>query len=209
MTYDPIKQDFLFREAFRRCIVNDCLVISGADGTEAEAIADRDAAAEAANLEAIDDEVGPDDSASHVGSVASVVSVAGRDAPLTKKPAGARSALGPVSEDAEPDESEAPGLDESKSVMSKLDKIGPARSVYSRATLAADRSPAPSVAHSVAPSLAQGEAQSVAPSLAPSVVPKVKTSDLKSNVSRASGQTATSVMRKAINVRKVHIEPEP
>jgi hypothetical protein len=66
LSMDPIKQDFLFRESFRRCIVNDCLVVFEQDS---EVLT---------NVKEEDDEIGPDDSVSFVGG----------------RPEGARSVIG-------------------------------------------------------------------------------------------------------------------
>jgi hypothetical protein len=213
LNFDPIKQDFLYREAFRRCIVNDCLVIfDGADDGQGPNDGHEDGHED--GLDGIEDDVGPDDSASHAG-ISQVQDV-------IKKPTGARSALGPVNEDEAPEESEI--AEEYKSTISKLDRIGRAQSVAPSVAKSMAQSMAPSQAptatskyesvadgESGAPrSVIQSAAPSVAPSVAPSMAPKVATTaaEMKSNLSRASGQTATSIMRKAINVRKVHIEPD-
>lgn len=73
-TLDPFQKDFVVREAFRRTLVNDCLSVF-------------EAPSNAELLEALDTDIGPDDSASQVLPVAT-----------RGRPKGARSTLGPVPE---------------------------------------------------------------------------------------------------------------
>ena len=73
-TIDPIKQDFLFREAFRRTIVNDCLVVFEEEEPRQELAA-------LPGLKEEDDEIGPDDSVSFIGG----------------RPSGARSVISATS----------------------------------------------------------------------------------------------------------------
>jgi hypothetical protein len=72
-TIDPIKQDFLFREAFRRTLVNDCLVVFEEE--------ERQELAVLPGLKEEDDEIGPDDSVSFIGG----------------RPSGARSVISATS----------------------------------------------------------------------------------------------------------------
>lgn len=79
---DPIKQDFVVREAFRRTVVNDCLVIFDTEDGQVDDESEAEAP-EAPELPETAEDVGPDDSASQA----------------PKRPAGARSTLGPIHED--------------------------------------------------------------------------------------------------------------
>ena len=56
LSMDPIKQDFIFRESFRRTIVNDCLVVF-----------EDEAKTELPYVKEEEDDIGPDDSISFVG----------------------------------------------------------------------------------------------------------------------------------------------
>jgi hypothetical protein len=67
LSMDPIKQDFIYRESFRRTIVNDCLIVF-----------EEDMRPELPFVKEEDEEIGPDDSISYVG----------------ERPSGARSVLG-------------------------------------------------------------------------------------------------------------------
>lgn len=81
---DPIKQDFVMRDVFRRVMSNDCVVVFEPPVAEAVAVAVTDpvAAQETEDID-LDSNVGPDDSASAI-------------APLAERPRGARSVLGPA-----------------------------------------------------------------------------------------------------------------
>jgi hypothetical protein len=70
---DPIKQDFLFREAFRRTLVNDCLTVFEEESRPEVAVLP--------GVREDEDEIGPDDSISFVGS----------------RPSGARSVISATS----------------------------------------------------------------------------------------------------------------
>jgi len=188
---DPIKQDFLIREAFRRCLVNDCLVVFEDEIKEDSKEVD------------LEGEVGPDDSASHIGSVAD------------ERPSGARSTLnGGRSVLPSSQVPALPVLDETKSVCddSKIDDTrsvaksatGPAKSVIGSAI-----GPAKSVIGSAigpAKSAVSDDSRSFVGSVAPRVI--TVNGDSNSVSSKVSGTTATSIMRRALNVRKVHIEPD-
>ena len=207
---DPIKQDFLIREAFRRCLVNDCLVVF----EESVPVTSKE-------IDLGSDEIGPDDSASHIGH--------------DERPRGARSTIeGPRST-----------IDGPRSVVdgprSTIDgprsTIDGPRSVVDRSTLEATRSVLPVLAETVsesetdAPNQKHDDSKSsvlasksmVGPLHGPkstvgsvigsksvlgSVAPRLVASDTNSTASRASGTTATSIMRRALNVRKVHIESD-
>lgn len=186
-TLDPIKQDFVVREAFRRTLVNDCLVVFDGPGGDLSVVGDSNQLQpeeeDDGELESLGD-IGPEDSASHIGP-----------AP-TKRPVGARSTLGPVQEDEEEGPVVGPPAPTAASVAPSKE---------------AQSNEAPKRAASVAPSVAPPRrAASVAPSVAPSIAPRAVTvtplPEATSHLSRASGSTATSVMRRPLNVRKIHIE---
>lgn len=189
---DPIKQDFLIREAFRRCLVNDCLVVfepkDESSGAETYA-------AESKEID-LEGEVGPDDSASHVG--------------FDERPSGARSVVG--------SRSVLPTLEEE--VKQDRSVVG-ARSVVARSEVARSVTGRSEVGRSNESEKVTAKAGSVvagsvvvgsvkAGSVVQSVAPRVITvsGDGASVASKASGTTATSIMRRALNVRKVHIEPD-
>lgn len=194
---DPIKQDFLIREAFRRCLVNDCLVVfepkDETSGAETYA-------AESKEID-LEGEVGPDDSASHVG--------------FDERPSGARSVVG--------SRSVLPTLEEEvkqdRSVVGARSVV--ARSVTGRSEVGRSNESEKVSAKTgsvVAGSAVAGSVVAVsavagsmkAGSVIQSVAPRVITvsGDGASVASKASGTTATSIMRRALNVRKVHIEPD-
>ena len=166
---DPIKQDFVVREAFRRCLVNDCLIVF--DGPE-EASEDSD--------------VGPDDSASQfVGA----------------RPSGAHSTLGPV-DDGPVGPVAAGGRDESAGPAPGDDGVSVVRDGQSVRDGKSVRD-TPSVVRSVAPE-ERRDGESVAPKV-------VTVQDNGSAVSRrsSSGSIASSVLRRPLNVRKIHIDTVP
>ncbi len=228
---DPIKQDFLIREAFRRCLINDCLVVfeqeaesrghndaSAANGsnegpTDGAADGPTDGPSDGTMDDLANDEIGPDDSASHMGSV------------QDERPSGARSTLNA-------ERSTLPVLDETKeleassAVGSRLgSKVGhKAGSVVGQkaGSVVAGSVVGLKAGSVVAGSVVGHKAGSVigSPTKASSVVdsrsavgsvaPRVITvnGDSNSTASKVSGTTATSIMRRALNVRKVHIEPD-
>jgi hypothetical protein len=90
LALDPIKQDFVMRESFRRAIVNDCLVVFEDESS-------RDGPTELLEkLESfdLDDEVLPSDSASQFGSRPT-----GAHSNIRTKPHGADSVIGPVEDE--------------------------------------------------------------------------------------------------------------
>ena len=169
LSMDPIKQDFLMREAFRRCIVNDCLVVFENETAEAPPEAPPEVPSD---NEQDDVTIGPDDSASQVLPAAPM-----------KRPVGARSALGVVPEDAEAENSVV-----DLPVDHRVDHRDDTRSALPQSVVARS---------------------AVAPSVAPKIISiKPSSASQVSSASAHTGVTATSIMRKAINVRKIHIEPE-
>lgn len=211
LALDPIKQDFVMREAFRRAIVNDCLVVFEDESVQQH---DNDAAAELQEkLEAyeLDDEILPSDSASQFGARSERPErpePGSERADRTERPKGAHSDLRPrgaVSVIGQPDD-EALG---SKDVS----VVGPLEAGASG--LGASGLGASGAAGSVAGSVAAGrDVKSVLGSVyGSSVAPKVATaqfSDAKSVISRSSaatGVTSTS-FRKPFNVRTVQLLPE-
>lgn len=85
---DPIKQDFVMRDVFRRVLCNDCVVVfeqePAAVSSEPAAVSSEPAVAPQTAAEEdidLDSNVGPDDSASAL-------------APLAERPRGARSVIG-------------------------------------------------------------------------------------------------------------------
>lgn len=177
---DPIKQDFIIREAFRRCLVNDCLIIfDSGDGAS----------------ESSESEVGPDDSASRIGGPS--VGHAGN----TGRPYGARSAIGPV-EDEGPDDAAPPVEAPSAALRTEPEAAG-----AGPGTEAPAKSVVGSVARSVARSVVYRDDQSVAPK-----VVTVQVDDAASSVSKRSvgaNSVTSSVVRRPMNVRKIHIDTVP
>jgi len=177
---DPIKQDFIIREAFRRCLVNDCLIIfDSGDGAS----------------ESSESEVGPDDSASRIGGP-SAGNAGGR-------PYGARSAIGPV-EDEGPDDAAVAAAEAPAAPRTEPEAAG-----------AGPGTEAPSAAKSVVGSVARSVARSVVYRDDQSVAPKVVTvqvDDAASSVSKRSvgaNSVTSSVVRRPMNVRKIHIDTVP
>jgi hypothetical protein len=81
---DPIKQDYIVREAFRRTLVNDCLIVFDQEQNDAEMEAPEADQANALGSDLdLGNEIGPDDSASQFVTEK-----------LAEKPRGARSTLG-------------------------------------------------------------------------------------------------------------------
>lgn len=82
LTFDPIKQDFVLREAFRRTLANDCIVVF--DTAEASEPVTAPPPPQQVGPAEEDDDIGPDDSASaFAGSMN-----------MAERPAGARSVIG-------------------------------------------------------------------------------------------------------------------
>jgi len=168
-SFDPIQQDFVIREAFRRTIINECLVIF----EQPNGIAQDDRN----ELERLDDTVGPDDSASMIGESLNNI--------ITERPAGAHSRLGPIPEH------------EAASVVSKVE--GSPHGAPSVISVAKSPSKQEESAH-------DDDKKSVAHSVAPRVISNSDSKSKVSHISQASG--TSSVLRKPMNVRKVHLEPE-
>jgi hypothetical protein len=209
LALDPIKQDFVMREAFRRAIVNDCLVVFEDESVQQH---DNDAAADLQEkLEAyeLDDEILPSDSASQFGSRPERPERPEPGSERTERPErperpkGAHSDLRPrgaVSVIGQPDDEDLGSKD--------VSVVGPLEA-------GASGLGASGAAGSVAGSVAAGrDVKSVLGSVyGSSVAPKVATaqfSDAKSVVSRSSaatGVTSTS-FRKPFNVRTVQLLPE-
>lgn len=181
LSLDPIKQDFVIREAFRRTLVNDCLVVFDApsghyrevevDVERGEIREQRDGRGPKSALGPVDDD-DLDGSASTFDDNNSVAHSVAHSVAQSVAQSVARSIAKSVAQPAETE-------DDKKSV-------------------------AQSVARSVARSV-----RSTAKSVAPSVAPRVIQSNAShvSSASNATGMSVTSV-RTPINVRKVKIEPE-
>lgn len=220
LSLDPMLQDFVVREAFRRTIVNDCLVVfetedavldsdaleafnaqRSADGAEADFAAD---GAEADATADADDDVLPSDSASQIHSYRPHGAHSNLHSNLYK-PRGASSVIGP--DDGSVVQSIVP-----QSVVSE----GPKGSVVG--------STKGSVVGSVVPQSVQKSSDMLPPlrstksvvgslvgSVVGSVAPRVTTAyGEKSIVSRSSahsGITNTN-FRKPFNVRTVQLIPE-
>lgn len=189
---DPFKQDFVVREAFRRTLVNDCLVVFEDEGYGAGTDAAGDDGVDDANWADGLNDVSPDDSASQAPPQQQPV--------VAKRPAGARSALGPIGE-------------EGTSNVSASEDAAPAE-----LPLAAEPSVAAPVAatpKSVVSRFTAAQPQHAAQrDGAASVAPRVVTvtggaggSVVASSVSHATGLSGASIMHK-LNVRKVRITPD-
>lgn len=100
---DAIKQDFLFREAFRRTLVNDCLTVFEEEDSRQEVVMP--------GLKEEDDEIGPDDSVSFIGS----------------RPSGARSVISATSRIQDPD---------AATVMPRVVQVQADKSVVSKSSVA-------------------------------------------------------------------------
>ena len=195
LALDPMLQDFVVREAFRRTIVNDCLVVFEAEDTESSAAAE--AAAEAAASAAVDavldadavdaynrgrhnediEEVLPSDSASQIGSNGSY-----------QRPYGAHSNIY-----TRPDRPERPRGDRPRGASSVIGDDDDGSVVHSTV-----HSVAPSLVHSVARTEARAdaraEARSEAASRAPSIVGSVVGSALQRTVASPHAAQAKSVV---------------
>jgi hypothetical protein len=174
LSLDPIKQDFVLREAFRRTLINECLVIFDASEFEngpvvADVIVET---SKEVNLDTMDD-IGPDDSASQI-ELPLVESLGSK---VLERPSGARSRLGKIIEDADTVLSEKAKPD---SIEAKDEPIKES-------------------------SAKEDETKSVLPRIFTS---RPNDSDARSKVSVASQGTVNSVMRKPINVRRIHLEEE-
>lgn len=227
LALDPMLQDFVVREAFRRTIVNDCLVVFEAEDTESSAAAE--AAAEAAvdavlDADAVDaynrgrhneeiEEVLPSDSASQIGPNGSNQRPYGAHSNIytrpdrperSERPRGASSVIG-----GDDDGSVAPSLVQS---VARSETRAESREAASRA---------PSVVGSVvgssmqrtmtSPHAAHAAAKSVVGSVAASIAPRVTTAyGEKSVISRSSAFTGitNTNFRKPFNVRTVQLVPE-
>jgi hypothetical protein len=174
---DPIKQDFFMREAFRRTLINDCLYVFD-ESVDAEKIHDEPMLDLVPNgLDTLDtDAVGPDDSASHIGSRVEV----------HERPAGARSRLGPIEETVE-----AVDLEHVAS-----DTVSVVRSVVAKSVANVAQEDAKSVSDH------KTELQSVVPRMIPVHVD----SERKSTVSHVSAASTASVLRKPVHVKKIIID---
>ena len=187
---DFVQQDLLLREAFRRTLINDCLSIF--TGTpEVLSAASNEVLPDVPNgLESLDTNIMPDDSASHVGSVYTSLD-------NKQKPDGARSRLGPIQEDHQGD-------------PSQLDAVVPLPALE------------PPVVPVLRPSFLDPfdhEKLDNKSTMTRSVVvkptyvlsndaePKHEIAMNASHVSRATAvSTATSVMRKPMNVKKIVVD---
>ena len=194
---DPFKQDFVIREAFRRTLVNDCLVVF--DGDDAGSVAPGAAAAEDDWAERLDGGIGPDDSASQAPERPAERHPAERHttaeghttAERHQRPPGARSALGPIGERDEAERSEPSEI--SASAEPEPERVTEA-SVVAHSTVEG-------------PPIARA-ASVVAGSVAPRVITVTgSASVLGSTVSHATGLSGSSVLHK-LNVRKVRITPD-
>ena len=195
---DPIKQDFVVREAFRRTIVNDCLTVFEAS------VGDN-------NLKDLE-KVGPDDSDSKMlypdgideSDAKSIVarsvalSVIHNKAECTEEVVNG-SFNHSLDEEVGPDDSASQMKIETKSCVTKVD-----------ASLA-------SVANNAVSQKVYDDIISIGTrtklTVAPSVMPKIVSSenkvssDIKSTV--ASSIVSSSSMRKPLNVRKIVLEIDP
>ena len=197
LALDPIKQDFVIREAFRRTLVNDCLVVFDAPVEE--------------SLEKAPDH----ENETHARETH------GRE---TRETRGPRSTLGPIDDDDldgsastmhTGDEMKELDADDSKSVARSVARsvVGSVvRSVVRGVTKSPDSK---SVARTVVDRterIDRLESQSIAPSVAPRVLQGLQgrsehSASHVSSASQATGVSSTSV-RVPLNVRKVKIEPE-
>ena len=228
---DPFKQDFVIREAFRRTLVNDCLVVfesedagsiaGGANGGTEGAGGD---GAEDDWAERLDGGVGPDDSASQAPPArAAERQIAERptaerptaerptaERPIAERPPGARSALGPIGERDEAEQSEVSASGEALPAEAPLE--GPQAEVEAALPAPVPR-PASVVSRARSAMLplhqtAGAENASVVRSVAPKVITVTGgASVLGSSVSHATGLSGSSILHK-LNVRKVRITPD-
>jgi len=210
---DPIKQDIFMREAFRRTLINDCLYVFD-ESVEADKIHDEpmvDLQNVANGLDTLDtDAVGPDDSASHIGSRLDVVQ---------ERPAGAHSRLGPIEEHVEAQDSIVESHPEqvytehdTKSVASvhreakSVEHVDETRSVAESLVKSVVRpnedskSEAKSVKHTK--SVLNGDVQSVVPRMIPVSID----SERRSTVSHVSTTSTASVLRRPVHVKKIIID---
>lgn len=199
---DPIKQDFVIREAFRRCLINDCLIVFDS--------ADGEASPEDSSSES---EVGPDDSASRMGPAPAAKKSASKS---DSRPLGARSALGPV------DASYNNQDDSASCAPSRVESV---RGSTMGPVAAGGGNPGSSVVDDLAARGTEmripGPASVMGSGMGPtdrsddrSVAPKVVTvqeRDAASTLSRrsAGGSVTSSVVRRPMNVRKIHIDTVP
>ena len=159
-TLDPIKRDFVFREIFRRSLINDCLTVFDApDATEC---------------------------------VETAVMIE------QKKPAGAHSTLGPISDTEEAESSVGPKEEPSQVQENVLDD-----SVL-ESVLESERLEKES--EKLRKELDLQSTVSKRSSLLDES--KFKFDDSKSSASASTSFTSTSIMRRPLNVRKVKIENE-
>jgi hypothetical protein len=229
ISLDPIKQDFVIREAFRRTLVNDCLIIFEASlNTVEEGIEEQ----KTEDKPIKEDEIGPDDSASQVF--------------YDERPPGARSVLDYKEDDVASQSQVELQIQESEDKLKiefktednsvvQLEDKSVAKSVVLPVARSVAPSVAKSVARSVAPSVAKSVARSVAPSVARSIkdqpiddgrsvarslllksfrdsetvdplVTTAKSDDAKSYSSRSVVSNAS--LKKPLNVRRVVLEEE-
>jgi hypothetical protein len=195
---DPFKQDFVVREAFRRTLVNDCLVVFDAE----EDASSPAGAAEDNWAEDLDGAVGPDDSASQAPMAAP-----------KQRPSGARSALGPIGEREEAEHSVADGASESRSAAAPAAQKADDDAVSDGPSATGDAfdtemPPKPPARPERSVVSRAHESASVVRSVAPRVITVTGgASVVGSSVSHATGLSGSSVMHK-LNVRKVRIVPD-
>jgi hypothetical protein len=217
ISLDPIKQDFVIREAFRRTLVNDCLIIFEASlNTVEEGIEEQ----KTEDKPIKEDEIGPDDSASQVF--------------YDERPPGARSVLDYKEDDVASQSQVELQIQESEDKL-KIEFKTEDNSVVQLEDKSVAKSVVLPVARSVAPSVAKSVARSVAPSVARSIkdqpiddgrsvarslllksfrdsetvdplVTTAKSDDAKSYSSRSVVSNAS--LKKPLNVRRVVLEEE-
>jgi len=186
---DPIQQDFVVREAFRRTLVNDCLVVfeGPQELPDLPELPELPRPAGARSCINGEDFRSASEESFHASAAPSATSSV-HDAPIHDSKSVAPSVAKSVARSVAPSVAKSVAKSVAPSVAPSLAK---------------------SVAPSVAPSLAL-DAKSVAPK--PSIIseiPRVVTvqKDAASSVSKATGLSESlSVMRKPFNIRRVHVE---
>jgi hypothetical protein len=187
---DPIKQDFVIREAFRRTLVNDCLIVFPTE------ISELDSASQAKeDIVSVDSFDRPIGAHSTLGPVAVEPSDSNKKE-VSKSPSVSQSVV----------RSQAISSEEARSAAPSV-----APSVAPRVVPSVATSVAPSVATSVAPSVARSVTHSVARSVsqrAPSSkenIPKLQ-SDLESYLKENDSGSALLI---DLKISKEHSDPVP
>lgn len=183
---DPIQQDFIMREAFRRSLVNDCLYVFDdtvpPEEKQDEPMLDLKGLSGLEQLDA--DALGPDDSASHIGSRI--------DGPI-ERPVGAHSRLGPIMEDHKSVVSSVPI--EEPVVVPLEHKV--TQEMFQHETW--KQRPT----NSLVSGMDDKDTKSVIPKMIP-----VHVEDRKSTVSHVSVNSTASVLRKPMHVKKIIIDEQ-